>query len=81
MNPDIASNIEAGGCVRLVYLTASDAGEGDGYMLGRERGVRAAYAWRISPMSGRKTRPWPAGTRSRASRSRATRACSCGTCA
>lgn len=45
MNPDIASNIEAGGCVRVVYLTASDAGEGDGYMLGRERGIRAAYAY------------------------------------
>lgn len=45
MNPDIASNIEAGGCVRVVYLTASDAGEGDGYMLGRERGARAAYAY------------------------------------
>ncbi|WMD21795.1 PIG-L family deacetylase [Achromobacter seleniivolatilans] len=45
MNPDIASNIEAGGCVRVVYLTASDAGEGEGYMLGRERGVRAAYAF------------------------------------
>ena len=45
MNPDIASNIEAGGCVRIVYLTASDAGEGDGYMLGREKGVRAAYAY------------------------------------
>ena len=45
MNPDIASNIEAGGCVRVVYLTASDAGEGEGYMLGREKGVRAAYAY------------------------------------
>lgn len=45
MNPDIASNIEAGGCVRLIYLTASDAGEGEGYMLGRERGVRSAYAY------------------------------------
>lgn len=45
MNPDVASNIEAGGCVRVVYLTASDAGEGQGYMLGRERGVRAAYAY------------------------------------
>jgi LmbE family N-acetylglucosaminyl deacetylase len=45
MNPDIASNIQAGGCVRIVYLTASDAGEGEGYMLGRERGVRAAYAY------------------------------------
>ena len=31
--------------MRLVYLTASDAGEGEGYMLGRERGVRAAYAY------------------------------------
>ena len=62
MNPDIASNVEAGGCVRLVYLTASDAGEGDGYMLGRERGVRAAIpTWRISPMRT-ETRPWPAGT-------------------
>ncbi|WP_410721392.1 PIG-L family deacetylase, partial [Burkholderia sp. SIMBA_048] len=45
MNPDIASNVAAGGCVRVVYLTASDAGEGDTYMLGRERGVRAAYAY------------------------------------
>jgi len=45
MNPDIVSNIDAGGCVRIVYLTASDAGEGEGYMLGRERGVRAAYAF------------------------------------
>ncbi|MVW79171.1 PIG-L family deacetylase [Bordetella sp. 02P26C-1] len=45
MNPDISSNIQAGGCVRIVYLTASDAGEGEGYMLGRERGVRAAYAY------------------------------------
>jgi len=44
MNPDLVSNIEAGGCVQVVYLTASDAGEGEGYMLGRERGVHAAYA-------------------------------------
>ena len=81
MNPDIASNVEAGGYVRLVYLTASDAGEGDGYMLGRER-VRAAYAymahqpdeWTEDTARGRRAR-------SRASRSRATRACSCGTCA
>lgn len=45
MNPDIASNIQAGACVQVVYLTASDAGEGAGYMLGRERGIRAAYAY------------------------------------
>jgi len=45
MNPDIAADIGAGGCVRVVYLTASERGEGEGYMLGRERGVRAAYAY------------------------------------
>lgn len=44
MNPDIESTIDAGGCVQVVYLTASERGEGEGYMLGRERGVRAAYA-------------------------------------
>ncbi len=45
MNPDLMDNIQAGGCVRVVYLTASDAGEGEPYMFGRERGVRAAYAY------------------------------------
>jgi LmbE family N-acetylglucosaminyl deacetylase len=45
MNPDIASTIEAGGCVQVVYLTAAERGEGVTYMLGRERGVRAAYAY------------------------------------
>jgi len=45
MNPDIGDNINAGGCVHVVYLTASERGEGEGYMLGRERGVRAAYAY------------------------------------
>ncbi|RTZ47986.1 PIG-L family deacetylase [Candidimonas sp. SYP-B2681] len=45
MNPDISSSIDAGGCVQVVYLTASERGEGEGYMLGRERGVRASYAY------------------------------------
>lgn len=45
MNPDIESTIDAGGCVQVVYLTASERGEGEPYMLGRERGVRAAYAY------------------------------------
>src|SRR3546814_8179387 len=45
MNPDIESAIDAGGCVQVVYLTASERGEGEPYMLGRERGVRAAYAY------------------------------------
>lgn len=81
MNPDIASNIEAGGCVRVVYLTASDAGEGEGYMLGRERGVRAAYAYMAhQPDVWKKTPAPPAAAISRASRCRATRACSSGTC-
>lgn len=44
MNPDIESTIAAGGCLEVVYLTASERGEGEGYMLGRERGVRAAYS-------------------------------------
>lgn len=45
MNPDIESTIDAGGCVQVVYLTAAERGEGEGYMLGREQGVRAAYAY------------------------------------
>lgn len=45
MNPDIKESIDAGGCVRVVYLTASERGEGEDYMLGRERGVRSAYAF------------------------------------
>lgn len=44
MNPDIAASIRAGGCVRVVYLTAAERNAGNGYMLSRERGVRAAYS-------------------------------------
>ncbi len=44
MNPDIADTLDAGGCLQVVYLTASDRGEGAPYMLGRERGIQAAYA-------------------------------------
>lgn len=45
MNPDISSTIMSQGCLKVVYLTASDRGEGESYMLGRERGVQAAYAY------------------------------------
>lgn len=45
MNPDINTTINAGGCVQIVYLTAAERGEGEQYMLGRARGVRAAYAY------------------------------------
>ena len=45
MNPDIQSTIRSGGCVQVVYLTAAERGEGIGYMMGRARGVRAAYSY------------------------------------
>ncbi|HUD06689.1 MAG TPA: PIG-L family deacetylase [Candidatus Saccharimonadales bacterium] len=44
MNPDIVNDINAGDCIRTVYLTAGDAGAGQFYYLSRERGVEAAYA-------------------------------------
>lgn len=44
MNPDIEQTITSGGCVETVYLTAAERGEGEKYMRGRARGVRAAYA-------------------------------------
>ena len=44
MNPDISTIIGAGGCMRVVYLTAAERGEGVAYMQGRARGIRAAYA-------------------------------------
>jgi LmbE family N-acetylglucosaminyl deacetylase len=45
MNPDLQDTINQGGCLMVLYLTAGDRGEGEPYMLGRERGVRAAYAY------------------------------------
>jgi hypothetical protein len=44
MNPDISTIIGAGGCMRVVYLTAAERGEGVSYMRGRAQGIRAAYA-------------------------------------
>jgi LmbE family N-acetylglucosaminyl deacetylase len=44
MNPDLLHTIQAGDCVRTVYLTAGDAGSSKFYWLGRERGSEAAYA-------------------------------------
>jgi LmbE family N-acetylglucosaminyl deacetylase len=43
MNPDIASAIKAGDCVRTVYLTAGDAGADETYWRSREQGAKAAY--------------------------------------
>lgn len=44
MNPDIVHNLRNGTCVRVLYLTAGDAGNDKVYWLGREEGSRAAYA-------------------------------------
>ena len=51
MNPDIMRDIQAGKCVRTVYVTAGDSGNGRYYTLGREQGSEAAY----STMLGRPT--------------------------
>ena len=45
MNPDTKHAIEAGSCVRTVYITAGDAGSSNQfYWLGREQGSQAAYS-------------------------------------
>lgn len=44
MNPDVIHDIEAGRCVRTVYLTTGDANHDESYWLLREDGIRAAYA-------------------------------------
>jgi LmbE family N-acetylglucosaminyl deacetylase len=43
MSPDLIHTIQAGDCVRTVYLTAGDAGFGEGYWIGRQQGAEAAY--------------------------------------
>ncbi|NLE72039.1 MAG: PIG-L family deacetylase [Actinomycetales bacterium] len=44
MNPDIVRDIEAGACVRTIYLTTGDAARDETYWRAREDGIRAAYA-------------------------------------
>lgn len=43
MNPDIMNDISSGKCVRSIYLTSGDAGNGNFYWLSREQGIEAAY--------------------------------------
>lgn len=43
MNPDTLHDIHDGNCIRSVYITAGDAGQGQLYWLSRERGSEAAY--------------------------------------
>lgn len=47
MNPDTLNSIKAGFCVRTIYLTAGDAGQGQYYWLDRERGAEAAYSYML----------------------------------
>lgn len=44
MNPETIHNLQAGNCVRTVYLTAGDDGRSSYYWRGRQRGAEAAYA-------------------------------------
>lgn len=44
MNPDIIREVEAGSCVRTVFLTTGDANRDASYWRLREEGIRAAYA-------------------------------------
>jgi LmbE family N-acetylglucosaminyl deacetylase len=44
MNPDVQLDIDAGHCVRTIYITAGDAGSNQYFWLGREQGSEAAYS-------------------------------------
>lgn len=54
MNPDLLHDLQSGGCLRTVYLTAGDAGLSSRYWLGREKGEEAAY----DSMAGRGSSLW-----------------------
>jgi hypothetical protein len=54
MNPDLYRDIQAGNCIRTVFVTAGDAGLDKPYWLGRQRGAEAAYA----SMLGLTDTPW-----------------------
>ena len=43
-SPDVLHDIQAGRCVRTVYVTAGDAAKGESYWRSREAGSQAAYA-------------------------------------
>jgi LmbE family N-acetylglucosaminyl deacetylase len=43
MNPDLIHSIQAGDCIRTVYLTAGDAGSTESYWVDRQKGAEAAY--------------------------------------
>ena len=44
LSPDLLHDVQSSRCVRTVFVTAGDADRGVDYWIGREAGVRAAYA-------------------------------------
>src|SRR5690349_15785295 len=46
LSPDSIKDLQAGACVRTLFLVASDyhADDREGYLKGREAGIRSAYA-------------------------------------
>jgi LmbE family N-acetylglucosaminyl deacetylase len=44
LSPDLLHDVRDGRCVRTVFVTAGDSGDGMGYGSIRERGIAAAYA-------------------------------------
>jgi LmbE family N-acetylglucosaminyl deacetylase len=44
LSPDLVHDVQSSRCVHSVFVTAGDAGNGTDYWLGREAGIRAAYA-------------------------------------
>jgi LmbE family N-acetylglucosaminyl deacetylase len=44
LSPDLLHNVQAGQCVRTVFITAGDADLAQSYWLARQEGIKAAYA-------------------------------------
>ncbi|HEY5668072.1 MAG TPA: PIG-L family deacetylase, partial [Candidatus Saccharimonadales bacterium] len=44
INPDTLHALRSGSCLRTIYVTAGDDGNGEAYWLSREKGAEAAYS-------------------------------------
>jgi hypothetical protein len=47
MNPDLYHEVQAGDCIRSIYVTAGNDGLGQYYWLSREEGSEAAYSYML----------------------------------
>jgi LmbE family N-acetylglucosaminyl deacetylase len=52
MNPDLQKSVEEGICIRTIYITAGDDGNGNPYWVSREKGSEAAYSNMLGTSSG-----------------------------